>query len=257
MRITRVCCLLLLGLWTTIAQAEEITIAVASNFTATMKDIVDAFQQTTTHRVNIAFGSSGKFYAQIKQGAPFDAFFSADQAKPQLLESEQLGVAGSRFTYAVGALALWSAKPTLLDNQAAPLKNGAFNKLALANPQLAPYGIAAIEVLERLALRTATQPQWVQGENIAQTYQFVSTGNADIGFVALSQIMRQGHIQQGSAWIVPTAFYNPIKQDVILLQRAKHSEAAQALLHFIRSKQARDIIESYGYQSLTHHKINE
>lgn len=233
------------------ALAEEIKVAVASNFTAAMNDIVAEFEQHSGHKVLLSFGSSGKFYAQIKNGAPFQAFFSADQAKPAALEEDGLVVAHSRFTYAVGALALWSSKPGLVDDKAGILKRGNFNKLALANPRLAPYGLAAVEVLESLQLKNAIEPKWVQGENIAQTWQFVSTGNADIGFVALSQIMSEGKIVEGSAWVVPADLHSSIKQDAVLLRKGANSEAAVALLNFVRGEQARKIIEAYGYLTLT------
>jgi molybdate transport system substrate-binding protein len=247
MRLVRVTCLLLLSLLPQLGLAEQINVAVASNFTAPMKAIVTAFEQQSEHRVKLSFGSSGKFFAQITHGAPFELFFSADQTKPKALEESGLIVPGSRFTYAIGALALWSSNPTLLKNNAGALKQGQFTKLALANPKLAPYGLAAVEVLEHLALTEHTKAKWVQGENIAQTYQFISTGNADIGFVAMSQIMQQGQINLGSSWLIPHELYSPIKQDAALLARGKNSPAAKALLTYIQSNQAKAIIESYGY----------
>ncbi|MGL6161847.1 molybdate ABC transporter substrate-binding protein [Microbulbifer sp.] len=228
--------------------AEELMVAVASNFTAAMKEIAAEFEKTSGHRVKLASGSSGKFYAQIKNGAPFQAFFSADTAKPAALETAGLAVPGSRFTYAVGSLALWSADPSLVDDRASVLREGHFRKLALANPKLAPYGKAAVEVLRNLDLEEATRSRWVQGENIAQTYQFVATGNADLGFVALSQIVRGGQLKEGSAWTVPGDLYSPIRQDAVLLQRGADSKGAVEFLHFLRGDKARAIIESYGYR---------
>ncbi|MFC6635673.1 molybdate ABC transporter substrate-binding protein [Microbulbifer taiwanensis] len=228
--------------------AEELTVAVASNFTAAMKEIATEFERASAHRVKLAYGSSGKFYAQIKNGAPFQLFFSADSAKPAALEKEGLAVPGSRFTYAVGSLALWSADPALLDARATALKDGSFRKLALANPKLAPYGQAAVEVLRSLGLEGATRTRWVQGENIAQTYQFVASGNADLGFVALSQIVQSGSVGEGSAWIVPVDLYSPIRQDAVLLQRGIESAGAAAFLQFMGGDKARAIIESYGYR---------
>lgn len=233
------------------AFAEQIKVAVASNFAAAMNDIVAEFEQHSGHKVLLSFGSSGKFYAQIKNGAPFHVFFSADQAKPAALEKAGLVVADSRFTYASGTLALWSRKIDLTDRGSTIMRGGKFNKLALANPRLAPYGQAAVEVLENLQLKEITQDKWVQGENIAQTWQFVSTGNADIGFVALSQIMSEGKIVEGSAWIVPPPLHSPIDQDAVLLRKGENSEAARALLEFVRSDQSREIIEAYGYLTLT------
>lgn len=229
------------------ANAEEIHAAVAANFTAAMKEIVAQFEKSSEHRVALSFGSSGKIFAQIQNGAPFQVFLSADQAKPQALEVAGLAVSGSRFTYAVGALALWSSKPDVVDEDYTRLKNGDFNKLALANPKLAPYGAAAVEVLDALKLKQATEPKWVMGENIAQTYQFVATGNADLGFVALSQIMDKGHVKEGSSWIVPDELYSPIRQDAVLLRVAKDSAGAKALLAYLRGDEARQIIASYGY----------
>jgi len=248
--LNRFVCLLALNLCISVAHAEQITIAVASNFTAAMRDIVAEFEESSGHQVKVSFGSSGKFYAQIKNGAPFQAFFSADQAKPETLEKDGLVVPGSRFTYAIGALALWSTKPGFVDDDANRLKTGNFNKLALANPKLAPYGVAAVEVLERLNLKESTVQKWVRGESIAQTYQFVSTGNTDMGFVALSQIMDKNRLKEGSTWVVPGELYNPIRQDAVLLMRGESSEAAQALLHFVRGDRAKAIIESYGYKTL-------
>ncbi|GGX48847.1 molybdate-binding periplasmic protein ModA [Saccharospirillum salsuginis] len=235
---------MLIGGW---AHADTLTVAVASNFTAPMNDIAAAFEQATGHTVQLAFGSSGKFFAQIRNGAPFEVFFSADQAKPRALEEQGSIVPGSRFTYAVGALALWSSREDVPVDNAEVLRRGNFNKLALANLRLAPYGAAAVEVLDALELTEATRPHWVQGENIAQTYQFVRTGNAAVGFVALSQVMSDGAVRHGSAWIVPGHLHPPIRQDVVLLPRGEGNEAARAFLDYVRGESARAIIESYGY----------
>ncbi|WP_051235751.1 molybdate ABC transporter substrate-binding protein [Marinimicrobium agarilyticum] len=238
-----------LALWRpALCLAEDIHVAVASNFTAPMNDIAAAFERESTHRVVLSSGSSGKFYAQIRNGAPFQVFLSADQAKPQALAQEGWTVDDTRFTYALGALALWSRDPKRIDPQGQVLREGNFNKLALANPRLAPYGVASVEVLEALALVEATRSRWVQGENIAQTYQFVHTGNADIGFVALSQVMRDGALKGGSAWRVPPHHHNPIRQDAVLLKRGADSEGATALWRFLQSDTAQRIIESYGYR---------
>jgi molybdate transport system substrate-binding protein len=240
MLLIAVCCSAVQG-----ALAESINVAVAANFVSTFKLLKIQFEASSGHTLKISSGSSGRFYAQIKNGAPFHVFFSADQSTPQRLEAEGLVVAGSRLTYAVGALALWSANPALvvdgvLDG-AQVLQAGDFNKLALANPRLAPYGVAALEVLTALGLLEATRSKWVQGENIAQTYQFVSTGNADVGFVALSQI-------GGAAWLVPAELYRPIMQDAGLLRRGETSQGAQALLRYVRGAEARVIIEANGYR---------
>lgn len=229
--------------------AEEIHAAVASNFTAPMKDIVKQYEEESGNKVILSFGSSGKFFAQIQNGAPFQIFLSADESKPDALEKAGLIVTGTRFTYAIGALALWSVKPDFIDNNDARLKSGDFNKLALANPKLAPYGVAATEVLEGLGLTESTKSKWVMGENISQTYQFASTGNTDLGFVALSQIMSEGQITKGSSWIIPTDQYSPIRQDAVLLKSAENSTAAKELLNYLRSDKARSIIHSYGYKT--------
>jgi molybdate transport system substrate-binding protein len=229
--------------------AEEVHAAVASNFTAPMKDIAKQYEEESGNKVILSFGSSGKFFAQIQHGAPFDVFLSADQNKPDALEKAGAIIPNSRFTYAIGALALWSSKADFIDNNAARLKNGDFNKLALANPKLAPYGVAAMEVLKGLGLTEKTRSKWVMGENISQTYQFVSTGNTDLGFVALSQIMSKGHIKSGSSWIIPSDRYSPIRQDAVLLKKADNNAAAKGLIDYLRSDKARNIIHSYGYKT--------
>lgn len=234
---------------TPIAKAETISVAVASNFTEAMKAIAYEFEIRSGHQVQLSFGSSGKFYAQIKQGAPYQLFFSADQLKPALLEQEGLTAPGSRFTYAIGTLALWSADPTKVDAEAKVLTEGDFKKLAIANPKLAPYGAAAIETLQALGIESSTRNKLVQGENIAQAYQFAATGNAELGLVALSQIIDEGKIKTGSAWIVPANLYTPIRQDAVLLRHAEQSKAARQLLAFVRSEQARALIATYGYQA--------
>lgn len=239
------------GCWiiSAMAHAAQIQVAVAANFTAAMKEIAAQFEKNSEHTLLLSFGSSGKFFAQIQNGAPFHVFLSADQDKPEALEQAGLSVPGSRFTYATGALTLWSARPGFRDETYTRLKNGDFSKLALTNPKLAPYGAAAMEVLEALELKQATEPKWVQGENIAQTYQFVASGNADIGFVALSQIMDKGHVKEGASWIVPGELHNPIRQDAVLLKSAKDSAGAKALLDYLRSDEARAIIHAYGYKT--------
>lgn len=238
--------LLLLSLQIACTPAETLTLAVASNFANPMREIASAFEQETEHSVRLAFGSSGKLTAQILQGAPFQAFFSADQTKPQLLIERGVATPGSQFTYALGGLALWSTTPA--SDPRMILQSGNFDKLALANPRLAPYGAAAIEILERLNLKAATQDKWVQGENIAQTYQFVDSGNAAIGFVATSQIVENGELATGSAWIIPSSLHSPIRQDAVLLG-AQPGSAARQFMRFMQSSTAQNIINSYGYQS--------
>lgn len=228
--------------------AAEVQVAVAANFTAPMKAIAAAFEKDTGHKTELSFGSSGKFFAQIKNGAPFQVFLSADDAKPAKLEDEGMTVPGSRFTYAIGTLVLWSKQPGLVDDKGAVLGGGGFEHLAVANPRLAPYGTAAMETLDALGMTGKVQALIVQGENIAQTYQFVATGNAELGFVALSQVMSDGKITGGSAWIVPASLHAPIRQDAVILARGKGNAAADALMAYLKSEKAAAIIKSYGYQ---------
>lgn len=229
------------------AHAAEVNVAVAANFTAPMKQIAAEFKKETGHKAALAFGSSGKFYAQIKNGAPFQLFLSADDEKPAQLEKDGLTVPGSRFTYAIGTLVLWSPKPGFVDGNGEVLSKGHFSKLAIASPKLAPYGAAAIEVLTKQGLLKTATPKFVQGENISQTFQFVSTGNAELGFVALSQVIKDGKISSGSAWIVPDTMHSPIRQGAVLLATGKDNAAARALLGYLKSDKAKKIIRSYGY----------
>jgi molybdate transport system substrate-binding protein len=230
------------------AQAAEVNVAVAANFTAPMKVIAAEFEKATGHKAKMSFASSGKFYAQIKNGAPFQVILSADDTTPAKLEAEGLGVPGSRFTYAIGTLVLWSTKPGLVDANASVLRSGNYNKLAIANPRLAPYGKAAVEVLAGMGLLAGARAKFVMGENIAQTYQFAHTGNADIGFVALSQVMKDGKLTGGSAWIVPARLHTPIRQDALILASGKGNAAASALLDYLKTDKAKAIIRAYGYE---------
>ena len=234
------------------AKAEEVTVAVAANFTAPMQKIAQAFEQDTGHKAKLVFGSTGKFYAQIKNGAPFAVLLSADDETPARLEKEGVAIAGTRFTYAVGRLALWSKNPALVDNKGQVLlsKNtdkNSFKKLAIADPKLAPYGAAAMEVLDRMGALAKVRPKLVQGDSIGQAFQFVMTENAELGFVALSQISIDGRITQGSAWVVPQNLYTPLKQDAVLLPLGKNSAAALALMKYMRTDRAQAIIRAYGY----------
>ena len=229
------------------ALADEVQVAVAANFTAPMKIIAADFEKDTGHKAQLAFGSTGKFYAQIKNGAPFQILLAADGETPARLEKEGMAVAGSRFTYAIGALALWSARPGFVDDKGAVLARGDFKHLALANPKLAPYGAAAMETLTKLGLTDKLQARIVQGEDIGQAYQFAATGNAELGFVALSQVMKDGRIASGSAWIVPSAMHAPIRQDAVILANGKGNAAAEALMKYLRSAKTTALIKSYGY----------
>lgn len=244
----RLLALLLPALLTSgLAQADEVNVAVAANFTAPMQKIAAEFEKDTGHRAQLAFGSTGKFYAQIRNGAPFQVLLSADDETPTRLEKEGLAVSGTRFTYAIGTLVLWSARPGYVDGKGEVLKKGAFQHLALANPKLAPYGAAAVDVLNKLGLYAALEPKFVQGENIAQTFQFISTGNAELGFVALSQVMKDGKINDGSTWIVPADLHTPIRQDAVILSTGKDNPAALALMKYLKEAKARAIIKNYGY----------
>jgi molybdate transport system substrate-binding protein len=229
------------------AAGAEVHVAVAANFTAPMQAIVADFEKVTGHKAQLAFGSTGKFYAQIKNGAPFDVLLAADAETPARLAKEGLAVRNSRFTYAIGQLALWSAKPGYVDAKGEVLKQGAFDHLAIANPKLAPYGAAAVETLNGLGLLATLQPRFVEGENIAQTFQFVSTGNAELGFVALSQVYSDGKLKSGSAWIVPASLHSLIRQDAVVLARGKDNPAALALMNYLKKDKARAIIGAYGY----------
>ncbi len=226
--------------------AGKVSAAVAANFAGAMTIIAREFETASGHEVTLSFGSSGKFFAQIKNGAPYDVFFSADQVKPRALQQAGLVVPGSRFTYAIGALALWSANATLIDARAQVLKQGHFKRLAIANPTLAPYGVAAMQVLHNLGIAAATHDKLVRGENVAQAYQFAHSGNAELGFVALSQVW---HEREGSHWIVPPHLYAPIRQDAVLLRRAENNRAARALLRFARSDRVKRLLASRGYRA--------
>ena len=227
--------------------AETVQVAVAANFTAPMNAIAAEFEKETGHKAQLSFGATGKFYTQIKSGAPFDVFLSADDETPRKLEQEGKAVPGTAFTYATGRLVLWSAKPGFVDAQGQVLKTGSFNKLALAAPKLAPYGAAAMETLARLGLQDRLSVKFVQGESIGQTFSFVSTGNAELGFVALSQVMEQGQIKSGSAWVVPVELHSPLRQDAVVLARGKGNPAATALMGFLKTEKARAMIRALGY----------
>ncbi len=230
------------------AHAAEVRVAVASNFTAPMKVIGQIFQKDTGHRASLSYGATGQFYAQIKNGAPFDILLAADEKIPAKLESEGLGVLGTQFTYATGRLVLWSKQAALIDSEGEVLKLGNFNKIAIANPKLAPYGAAAMEVINNTGLTAAITPKLVEGSNISQAFQFVSSGNAPLGFIAISQVFENGTLKTGSGWIIPSSLHKPIRQDAILLNPGKNEPAAQALMNYLRSNQAKEVIRSFGYE---------
>ena len=229
------------------AHADEVQVAVASNFSAPMHKLAIAFERETGHKAVISVGSTGKFYAQIRNGAPFAVLLSADDETPTRLAQEGLALASTQFTYAKGQLVLWSAQPDVVDAQGQVLQGKLPGRLALADPKLAPYGLAATEALAKLGVSDRLKPNWIVGENIAQTYQFVKTGNAALGFVALSQVMSDGRLSSGSAWVLPASLYTPIRQDAIVLKAAEHQPAARALMAYLRSDSARQLMASYGY----------
>ena len=230
------------------AQAEVVQIAVAANFTAPARALAEVFARTTGHEAKLSFGATGAFYTQIKNGAPFDILLAADDERPIRLEKEGDTVPGSRFTYAIGQLVLWSAKPGFVDGEGAVLKGGNFNKIAIANPKLAPYGAAAVETMDKLGLAAALTPKLVTGESIGQTYNFIATGNAELGFVALAQVLDGGKLKSGSMWVVPAKYHAPIIQDAVILKRAAANPAAKAWMALMRSPNTQDFIRSYGYE---------
>ena len=227
--------------------AASTLVAVAANFSKPMTEIAAEFKKATGHSAKLSFGSTGKFVSQLEHGGPFEVLLSADEKAPQRLVESGLAVANSQFTYAIGRLVLWSAKPGYVDDQGKILSTGGFKHIALADPKLAPYGAAAVEVLKKLGLFDKLQPLFVQGENIAQTFQFVSTGNAPLGFIALSQVIENGKIAKGSGWIIPREDYSPIRQDAVLMKKGAENPAATALLDYLKSAPALAIIEKFGY----------
>ena len=233
----------------TVAQAGQVSVAVAANFTAPMTQLAAQFEKATGHQAVLSHGSTGKFYAQIKNGAPFDVLLAADVATVSKLVQEGAGVKTSQFTYAVGRLALWSATPGYVDAKGDVLRLGQFRRLAIASPLVAPYGVAAVQTLERLGLRDATAPKLVTGESIGQTFNMVATGNAELGLVAQSQVLADGKIKSGSAWLVPANLHSPIEQDAVLLQRGAGNVAAAALMAFLKTDKAKAVIASFGYEA--------
>jgi|SRR6266566_5220866 len=243
--------LLIIGLMfaTCSAHADEVAVAVAANFAGAAHRLSADFERASGHRLIVSVGATGKLYAQIAHGAPFDVLLAADQDTPRKLEHQGLAVIGTRFTYAVGQLVLWSPDATLIDARGDVLRTGNFTHLAIANPKTAPYGAAAEQTLRKLGVMTWTRltPRLVYGENIAQTFQFVTSGNAAAGFVALSQLKALPPSQRGSQWLVPQELYEPLRQDAVLLKRAADKPAARAFLDYLRGPTARSIIEGFGY----------
>ena len=228
------------------ALAGEAQIAVAANFAVPGRQLAEEFSRTSGHRLRLSSGSTGKLYAQIRTGAPFDVLLSADEATPRRLEADKLADPRSRFTYAIGRLALWRPKPGQVDESS--LRSRSLRRLAIANPRLAPYGVAARETLEKLGLWNNLQPTLVQGESIAQAFQFVASGNAELGFVALSQLQEPGKAAAGSYWLVPEQFHAPLRQDAVLLARGIGNGAASDFLAYLKTAPARERIRAHGYR---------
>ncbi|MET0378105.1 MAG: molybdate ABC transporter substrate-binding protein [Spongiibacteraceae bacterium] len=232
-----------------LTQADEIKAAVAANFTATMKRLAPVFERTSGHKLVASFGATGQLYAQINNGAPFDVLLAADDTTPQRLVTEGNAIADSNFIYARGRLALWSSTPGYVDAEGAILKSDKFSRIAIANPKAAPYGRAAIDALTALQLLDRLQPKFVTGENIAQTQQFVSSGNVPLGFIALAQVKALAPEDRGSYWVVPSTLHKPIDQGAVLLKTASGSAAARAFLAFLKSPEAIVIIRELGYET--------
>lgn len=246
-RISRLAITLALLLFGQASWSATVLVAVAANFSKPMTEIAGEFEKATGHSAKLSFGSSGKFVSQLKSGGPFEVFLSADEKGPEKLEQVGLTVPTTRFVYALGKLVLWSTKLGYVDDQGKILETGNFKHLALANPKLAPYGIAAVDVLKKMKLFEKLQPLFVQGENITQTYHFISTANAELGFVALSQVIEKGKIINGSGWIIPDNLYTPIRQTAVLMKKGAKNPAAAALIDYLKSKPALAIIKTYGY----------
>lgn len=225
------------------AQAGEINVAVAANFTAPSKEIAQAFEAKTGDKVALSFGATGQFYAQIKQDAPFSVFLAADDTTPKKIVAEGLGVPGSAFTYAIGQLVLWSKDPKAITGSDT-LKKGGFTKLAIANPKIAPYGAAAVETMTKMGVYDAVKPKLVEGNSIGQTLQFVESSNAEVGFVAHSQVILKN---EGSVWVVPDQLHEPIRQDAVLLKKGEGDATAKAFLAFLKGPEAAKVIAKYGY----------
>ena len=228
-------------------RAAEVSVAVAANFAAPIQKIATAFEQDTGHKANISFGSTGKFYTQIRNGAPFQVLLAADAETPAKLEQEGFAEVGTQFTYAIGKLVLWSKQAGFVDDKGEVLRRGNFDHIAIADPKLAPYGLAAMQALAQIGLDKSITPKVVWGENISQTFLYVDSKAASLGFVALSQVLKDGVIKEGSVWVLPTSMYASIRQDAILLKEGKTNPAAVTFLKYLRSPKSQEIIRSFGY----------
>jgi molybdate transport system substrate-binding protein len=240
--------LVLCGLQSSSVWAGEVSVAVALDFAVPMERLVPLFQKESGHTVKVSTGASGKLYAQIKGGAKFDAFLSADEELPRLLIQEGFAVGGSRFVYAKGRLVLWSVQSGLVDDKASVLNKGNFNALAIANPLFSPYGVAAKETLTKLTMWNSIQRKLDKGDDLSQTYQMAASEKDDLAFIALSQVMRDGKMSAGSWWLVPAEMHNPIRQGAVLLTGAKDRTTAKAFLVFLKSEKARAAMRGFGYE---------
>ena len=245
--ISRTVITLVLLLFGQASWSATVLVAVAANFSKPMTEIVSQFEKATGHSAKLSFGSSGKFVSQLENGGPFEVLLSADEKGPEKLEQAGLTAPNTRFVYALGKLILWSATPNFVDDEGKILMTSNFKHLALADPKVAPYGAAAIDVLKKMKLLEKLQPLFVQGENIAQTYQFISTANAELGFLALSQVIKNGKIVGGSGWIIPDNLHAPIRQGAVLMKKGAENPAALALIDYLKSIPALAIIKKYGY----------
>jgi molybdate transport system substrate-binding protein len=231
------------------AHAAEVSVAATADFAAPLERLAPLFQKESGNSVKVTAGASGRLYAQIKAGAAFDVFLSADEELPKQLMQDGRADGGSRFVYATGRLVLWSAQDDLVDEKGAVLNRGNFNMLAIANPRYSPYGVAAKETLTKLTMWNAIQEKLTKGENTTQAWQLAATEKADLALIALSQVMRDGKVREGSAWIVPHELHNPIHQGAVLLKGAKDPAAAKAFLNFLKSEKARAVMRGFGYES--------
>ena len=243
-----VLCGVLLGTVMPPASAAEVRVAVASNFAAPMERIATLFKKESGHTLKMSPGASGKLSAQIRKGEAFDVFLSADEETPKRLMQEGFAVGGSRFVYATGRLVLWSVQPDLVDENGAILNKGSFTKLAIANPRFSPYGVAAQETLTKLTMWNAIQRKLDKGDDLTETYRLAATERADLAFIALSQVMREGKVREGSWWLVPSTMHHPIRQSAVLLSGAQDRAAAKAFLAFLKSAKAAAIMRGFGYE---------
>lgn len=247
-RVVRWIVLLLAGWSVALAHAAQVSVAVAANMLPPMQLIAAAFQRDTGHQAVLVSGSTGKFHAQVRNGAPFHLLLAADTETPARLAAEGFAVGSTRFTYAIGRLVLWSAQAGVVDAGGEVLRSDTRSRLAIADPRVAPYGAAAMDALRALKLEDRWRPRLVQGESIGQAFQFVASGNARLGLVALSQVTKEGRLASGSGWVVPSSLHTPIRQDAVVLSAGRDHPAAHALLDYLRTDRARAVLRAHGYE---------